>query len=74
MARFRRAAAHPELEDHQRRSGFLVLDPLPLLRELHDFYLPLAEEGELGYLLQAPDSCRGLPVTVRCYSKPWPTC
>ena len=47
MARFRGLLRISELEDHQRRSGFLVMDPLPLLRELHDFYLPLAEEGEL---------------------------
>jgi len=56
MARFRGLLRISELEDHQRRSGFLVLDPLPLLRELHDFYLPLAEEGELELVLQAPDS------------------
>ena len=32
------------------------MDPLPLLRELHDFYLPLAEEGELQLRLEVPDS------------------
>ena len=32
------------------------MDPLPLLRELHDFYLPLAEEGELHLVLETPDS------------------
>ena len=56
MARFRGLLRISELEDHQRRSGFLVLDPLPLLQELHDFYLPLAEEGEMELLLQVPDS------------------
>ncbi|MFO2465934.1 ATP-binding protein [Pseudomonas sp. 15FMM2] len=56
MARFRGLLRISELEDHQRRSGFLRLDPLPLLRELHDFYLPLAEEGELQLLLQVPES------------------
>jgi signal transduction histidine kinase len=56
MARFRGLLRISELEDHQRRSGFLVLDPLPLLQELHDFYLPLAEEGQMELLLQVPDS------------------
>jgi signal transduction histidine kinase len=56
MARFRGLLRISELEDHQRRSGFLVMDPLPLLRELHDFYLPLAEEGELQLRLEAPES------------------
>ncbi|WP_339528494.1 HAMP domain-containing sensor histidine kinase [Pseudomonas mucidolens] len=56
MARFRGLLRISELEDHQRRSGFLSLDPLPLLRELHDFYLPLAEEGQMQLLLQVPES------------------
>ncbi len=56
MARFRGLLRISELEDHQRRSGFLVMDPLPLLRELHDFYLPLAEEGELQLRLETPES------------------
>jgi len=56
MARFRGLLRISELEDHQRRSGFLVMDPLPLLRELHDFYLPLAEEGELQLKLETPES------------------
>lgn len=37
MARFRGLLRISELEDHQRRSGFLQLDPLPLLQELYDF-------------------------------------
>ncbi|MDQ0123344.1 signal transduction histidine kinase [Pseudomonas lini] len=56
MARFRGLLRISELEDRQRRSGFVQLDPLPLLQELHEFYLPLAEEGELGFQLQLPDS------------------
>ncbi len=48
MARFRGLLRISELEDHQRRSGFVELDPLPLLHELHDFYLPLAEEAEVN--------------------------
>ncbi|RON50222.1 sensor histidine kinase [Pseudomonas frederiksbergensis] len=54
MARFRGLLRISELEDRQRRSGFVQLDPVPLLRELHDFYLPLAEEGELVFHLQLP--------------------
>ena len=45
MARFRGLLRISELEDHQRRSAFVELDPKPLLQELYDFYLPLAEEG-----------------------------
>ncbi|NWD53112.1 sensor histidine kinase, partial [Pseudomonas gingeri] len=44
------------LEDHQRRSGFVVLDPRPLLRELYDFYLPLAEEAEISMRLELPEA------------------
>jgi signal transduction histidine kinase len=54
MARFRGLLRISELEDRQRRSGFVHLDPLPMLHELHDFYLPLAEEGELTFKLQLP--------------------
>ena len=53
MARFRGLLRISELEDHQRRSGFLQLDPLPLLQELYDFYLPLAEEGQITLILEA---------------------
>ncbi|AZD29159.1 sensor histidine kinase [Pseudomonas chlororaphis] len=55
MARFRGLLRISEIEDHQRRSGFVELDPLPLLRELYDFYLPLAEEGQLTLTLDVPD-------------------
>ncbi|MBP5097066.1 sensor histidine kinase [Pseudomonas protegens] len=60
MARFRGLLRISELEDQQRRSGFLVLDPLPLLHELHDFYLPLAEEGQLTLVLDVPASLPSL--------------
>jgi signal transduction histidine kinase len=60
MARFRGLLRISELEDHQRRSGFVLLDPLPLLQELHDFYLPLAEESQLELRLQVPDSLPSL--------------
>ncbi|AXK57189.1 MULTISPECIES: sensor histidine kinase [Pseudomonas] len=56
MARFRGLLRISELEDQQRRSGFLELDPLPLLQELYDFYLPLAEEGRLTLQLDVPAS------------------
>lgn len=55
MARFRGLLRISELEDHQRRSGFLQLDPLPLLQELYDFYLPLAEEGQVTLVLDAAE-------------------
>jgi len=60
MARFRGLLRISELEDHQRRSGFVVLDPVPLLHELHDFYLPLAEEKRLTLSLDTPESLPSL--------------
>ena len=60
MARFRGLLRISELEDHQRRSGFLQLDPLPLLQELYDFYLPLAEEGQVTLKLETPAALPGL--------------
>ena len=44
MARFRALLRISELEDHQRRSGFVTLAPEALLQEIHAFYAPLAEE------------------------------
>ncbi|MCY1397774.1 Adaptive-response sensory-kinase SasA [compost metagenome] len=55
MARFRGLLRISELEDHQRRAGFVQMDPLPLLGELYEFYLPLAEEGLITLQLQAPE-------------------
>ncbi|MGZ7457784.1 sensor histidine kinase [Pseudomonas sp. Ma2-10] len=60
MARFRGLLRISELEDRQRRLGFVQLDPVLLLQELHDFYLPLAEEGELVFKLQLPESLPSL--------------
>jgi len=59
MARFRGLLRISELEDHQRRSGFLPLDPLALLQELYDFYLPLAEEGQVTLTLDTPPALPG---------------
>ncbi|WPN45310.1 HAMP domain-containing sensor histidine kinase [Pseudomonas sp. P8_241] len=56
MARFRGLLRISELEDRQRRSGFVELDPVPLLRELHEFYLPLAEDDNLVFQLHLPAS------------------
>ncbi|WP_213878690.1 HAMP domain-containing sensor histidine kinase [Pseudomonas sp. dw_358] len=55
MARFRGLLRISELEDHQRRSGFVKLEPRPLVHELHDFYLPLAEETEVHLHLHVQD-------------------
>ncbi|EJT84049.1 integral membrane sensor signal transduction histidine kinase [Pseudomonas putida S11] len=54
MARFRGLLRISELEDRQRRAGFVQLDPHELLVELHDFYLPLAEDGGIRLELQQP--------------------
>ncbi|MDF0731989.1 HAMP domain-containing sensor histidine kinase [Pseudomonas entomophila] len=54
MARFRGLLRISELEDRQRRAGFVELDPHALLAELHDFYLPLAEDGGIRLSLEQP--------------------
>jgi signal transduction histidine kinase len=56
MARFRGLLRISELEDRQRRSGFVELDPRQLLQELHEFYLPLAEDDQLNFALDMPPS------------------
>ena len=61
MARFRGLLRISELEDRQRRSAFVELELRPLLQELHDFYLPLAEEDEITLLLKLEDT---LPTLV----------
>ncbi|MBA1190476.1 HAMP domain-containing histidine kinase [Pseudomonas entomophila] len=55
MARFRGLLRISELEDRRRRAGFVDIDPAGLLVELHDFYLPLAEDGGIGLTLAQPD-------------------
>ncbi|MNM66122.1 Sensor protein QseC [compost metagenome] len=60
MARFRGLLRISELEDRQRRAGFVELDPHALLRELHDFYLPLAEDGEIALQLEMADQLPAL--------------
>ncbi|WP_312238746.1 ATP-binding protein [Stenotrophomonas sp.] len=46
MARFTALLRVSELESHQRRSAFVEVDVAELLQELHQFYLPLAEEKQ----------------------------
>ncbi|WP_296252427.1 sensor histidine kinase [Pseudomonas sp. UBA4194] len=60
MARFRGLLRISEIEDHQRRSGFVSFDPQPLLHELHDFYLPLAEDEQVNLRLDVPGSLPSL--------------
>ncbi|MEB0080393.1 two-component sensor histidine kinase, partial [Pseudomonas sp. MH10out] len=47
MARFRGLLRISELEDNQRRTAFVELDPRPLLHQLYHFNLPVAEEAAL---------------------------
>ncbi len=56
MARFRGLLRISELEDRQRRAGFVELQTGALLAELHDFYLPLAEDGEIALALKMPEA------------------
>ncbi|MDF3932554.1 sensor histidine kinase [Pseudomonas citronellolis] len=58
MLRFRALLRISELEDHRRRASFEDLSAPPLLEELHDFYLPLAEERGQALELQCAE---GLP-------------
>ncbi|WP_248919615.1 sensor histidine kinase [Pseudomonas entomophila] len=60
MARFRGLLRISELEDRQRRAGFVQLDPHALLVELHDFYLPLAEDGGIRLRLAQPEQLPAL--------------
>ncbi|MBA1223494.1 HAMP domain-containing histidine kinase [Pseudomonas fulva] len=60
MARFRGLLRISELEDRQRRAGFTQLDPYDLLVELHDFYLPLAEDGGIQLTLHQPGQLAAL--------------
>lgn len=55
MARFRGLLRISELEDRQRRAGFVELQPQEILVELHDFYLPLAEDGEIALSLEVEE-------------------
>jgi len=52
MARFAALLRVSELESHQRRSAFDEVDIADLLQELHQFYLPLAEEKQQTLQLQ----------------------
>jgi signal transduction histidine kinase len=52
MARFAALLRVSELESHQRRSAFDEVDIADLLQELHQFYLPLAEEKQQDLQLQ----------------------
>ncbi|MBP1147863.1 signal transduction histidine kinase [Pseudomonas sp. PvP027] len=61
MARFRGLLRISELEDRQRRSAFVELELRPLLQELHDFYLPLAEEDQITLILDLHET---LPTLV----------
>ncbi|OFJ44651.1 two-component sensor histidine kinase [Pseudomonas koreensis] len=47
MARFRALLQISELEDRNRRADFVELHTQHLLHELHEFYLPMAEENLL---------------------------
>lgn len=52
MARFSALLRVSELESGQRRSAFEDVDVAALLNELHEFYLPLAEEKQQALMLE----------------------
>ena len=72
MARFRGLLRISELEDRQRRAGFVELDPHALLLELFDFYLPLAEDGGIRLTLEQPVQLPALHGDRNCCSRRWP--
>ncbi|WDS37757.1 HAMP domain-containing sensor histidine kinase [Pseudoxanthomonas sp.] len=61
MARFRALLRISELEDHQRRSGFVALDLAALLQEVHAFYVPLAEQKQQHLQLLLHDGLVPVP-------------
>lgn len=60
LDRFRALLRISELENQQRRAGFADMDLVEVLREVHELYLPLAEDREQQLLLHAPH-----PATIR---------
>lgn len=54
LDRFRALLRISELEDRGRRSGFGNIDLTELLRQVHDLYVPLAEDGGIAFRLDAP--------------------
>jgi len=56
MARFAALLRVSELESHQRRSAFVDIDVADLLQEVHQFYLPLAEEKQQVLALEIAPS------------------
>lgn len=56
MARFAALLRVSELESHQRRSAFIDIDVADLLQEVHQFYLPLAEEKQQVLALEIAPS------------------
>lgn len=53
LERFRALLRISELEDLRRRSGFADVDLGAILREVHELYAPLAEDGAIAFRLDA---------------------
>lgn len=54
LDRFRALLRISELEDLGRRSGFADIDLAATLRQVHELYAPLAEDGGIAFRLEAP--------------------
>jgi signal transduction histidine kinase len=54
LVRFRALLRISEIEDLQRRAGFAAVDLAPTLRQVCEFYMPLAEEKNVDFRLDVP--------------------
>lgn len=54
LARFRALLRISEIEDLQRRAGFAAVDLAPTLRQVYEFYVPLAEDKQVDFRLDVP--------------------
>ena len=54
LARFRALLRISEIEDLHRRAGFAAVDLAPTLRQVYEFYVPLAEEKNVDFRLDMP--------------------
>jgi len=46
-----------EIESGRRRAGFQNIDLAEVIRSVHDFYAPVAEEKQIAFQLEAPADC-----------------
>ncbi len=57
LARFRAISRISEIESKRRRAGFSHADLAAVLKQIRDLYEPLALQGRVRLVLDAPDDC-----------------